>query len=143
MRVIGAKVKLWVIGAGIAVAVLAACVPMVHWVTPKGQPLTDARCSSHEAATGGGPEVCKFRSLRDIARDKEKCGLDGGYYRDSGLTGFLSACVFPNADDGKSCSRSTDCEGECAAETRTCRDAGLAGGLILDAHGNEMFGPVE
>lgn len=143
MRVVGSKVKLWMVGAGVAVAVLAACVPIVHWVTPKGQPLTDARCEDHVPSKDGGPDVCNFRTTKDTPKDAASCEADGGYLQSSVFAmNDPPLCVFPNADDGKHCTKSTDCEGTCDAKTRTCRDSKLWQ-PYLDEQGNETPGMVE
>lgn len=57
---------------------------------------------------------------KSIPAKKAACEARGGTYAPGGLFSAEYTCFTENPDAGKSCRKSTDCTGECLADTRTC-----------------------
>ncbi|MCA2010496.1 hypothetical protein LCM17_03285 [Cereibacter sphaeroides] len=53
------------------------------------------------------------------AAARAQCEAAGGMVMTAGLSGH-EFCAARNSDAGQSCSRATDCDGYCEAETRQC-----------------------
>lgn len=51
--------------------------------------------------------------------EEAACVARGGYVGWAGLSG-VEFCAEPTSDAGQICSRASDCESYCEAETRTC-----------------------
>ncbi|NBZ86921.1 hypothetical protein [Stagnihabitans tardus] len=132
-------------------ALVVACGVQQTWVTPKGQVFQSATCDTHELTPGGGPDTCLWRKIDTSEVEQAKCKADGGnvyvsasasYPIFPGSHIYEAGCIFPYADVGKACSKSTDCRGACDAETRTCRQSEL-GGDMLDENGRVTGGYIE
>jgi putative hemolysin len=77
--------------------------------------------------------VLKTMTAKEVAQ----CAKDGGRPETSGAMIGKPAeyCHMPAPDEGKSCSRETDCSGVCSATTRTCTVIGEGEWSILDENG--------
>ncbi len=69
------------------------------------------------SACRDGEEAKGYDFPGDRAR-KRACIEEGGHWERAGMIGH--ACLFRTKDAGKSCTRATDCEGTCLADTRSC-----------------------
>ena len=64
------------------------------------------------------PEAEPAGAVRDV-REEKRCEEQGGrYLLEHPHVSY--ECVLPFADAGKSCTRASDCRGQCMAETKTC-----------------------
>jgi hypothetical protein len=135
------RVKDWVVAALVLAIGTVACAPTVKWLTPQGEPLTDARCDDPKPAKDGGPDICYSREIKGTPRDLAKCENDRGRVWTS-MLGPYHICYFPPADIGKSCRRSTDCEVQCDATTKTCQGFDMTSST-LDENGNLDKGHFE
>lgn len=124
---------------GLLLALAVACAPQGAWVTPKGEALAIAACEGQVPATGGGPAVCVSRQIDRSETAVASCKAEGGVdYEAWNRDGRPLLCVYPAADAGKSCQRSSDCEIACDAATRQCR--GIDGlGEVLDDQGGRQW----
>lgn len=122
------------------VLTIVACAPMLTWVTPKGQEFTSANCYDHHVSKDGGPEICRSRVIASNPKDKEACHSQGGVDRVRSLFGADEPllCIYPSADEGKACSKESDCTIACDAPSRTCRGINSLG-AVLDENGQEFF----
>lgn len=146
MRGIWSQAELLVvaIGIGACVAALAACVPQgeqnkrAYWVTPAGHPVYTRKCDGNVPSTTGGPDICEYRVVTKFtAAEQAACEADGGSMTMSMLTGpdGPKVCRFPTADEGKTCSKGSDCTIACDADSHQCR--GISGlGAILAEDGS-------
>ena len=93
--------KGWVRTGGLLLAILSlsACAPEPQLPTPS--PKERLRTTAERAETE--PE-------------RQRCVAEGGTVEHRGMFGS-AMCVKPYPDAGKACSRKTDCEGMCLADT--------------------------
>ncbi|RPE70983.1 hypothetical protein EDD53_0096 [Pacificibacter maritimus] len=72
-------------------------------------------------------------------RAEESCLARGGTYGTGGAAG-LKVCYETPKDAGKSCSKSTDCESQCLARSKSCAPLKPVFGCssILDSLGREV-----
>lgn len=122
-------------------ALLVACGTDLTWVTPRGQVFHHSTCDQHSPTPGGGPDTCLWRKIRATPAEEAKCEADGGYARGSILVPIklfginYETCFFPEADIGKACQKSTDCQSTCDADTHTCQSINFSG-RFLDENGH-------
>ncbi len=71
--------------------------------------------------------------------ERAACEAAGGEYARGGILAYWM-CYMPTSDAGKSCSRSSDCEAICYAETRQCSPVSPEFGCIalLDEDGKRQ-----
>lgn len=84
------------------------------------------------------PSDPQGRTPSEIEAARAECVAAGGKYTSGGRGGLT--CIMPTSDAGKACSRATDCEGFCLAETGTCAPRRPMFGCfpILDAEGQRV-----
>ncbi len=117
---------------------LAACVGD----GPVGPDEWDACEASGRVVVGDGKggSICRARELP--RSEAAECVARGGRVSTAGLLGY-EYCYVPPGDMGKACSRRSDCERECLAETRQCGDPGASGASVLDDLGRVEQMPIE
>lgn len=114
----GAKCRLLV--SFVATIALASCVPQ-----------NDAPQTQTYGLAGYNPE--------GAAQAEQSCLARGGQYTIGGLAG-LKVCFETPKDAGKSCSKATDCDGQCLARSKSCAPLTPLFGCnaILDSAGREV-----
>ncbi len=75
-------------------------------------------------------------------REAAECKMREGAVWYSSLE-HAQYCRILATDIGKKCSKRTDCQEECEAETRTCQSLPDVGISVLDENGQVVEGPVE
>ncbi len=65
----------------------------------------------------GAPRVSPFWSI-----ERQTCVREGGRWGKGGLLG-LEMCFPHYSDGGKTCTTSSQCQGQCDAETRQCTES--------------------
>jgi hypothetical protein len=75
-------------------------------------------------------------------REREACEKKGGAVWYSSLA-ETEYCKILATDIGKACTKRSDCQEECSADTRTCQSLPPMGFSILDEDGQIVEGPVE
>jgi CxxC motif-containing protein (DUF1111 family) len=75
-------------------------------------------------------------------RERAECKMKGGAVWYSSLADE-EYCKILATDLGKACSKRTDCQEECSADTRTCQSLPPMGFSVLDDDGQVVEGAVE
>ncbi|MBU2868488.1 hypothetical protein [Pacificibacter marinus] len=103
-----------------AIVALAACVPS-----------DDTSQTQDYGLAGYNPAAA--------AQAEQSCLARGGQYAVGGIAG-LKVCFERPKDAGKSCSKSTDCDSQCLARSKSCAPVTPLFGCnaILDSSGREV-----
>jgi hypothetical protein len=69
--------------------------------------------------TTGGAVPPGFDNFAMTAAERADCMARGGTVGRGGMSP-AEICIVPTKDGGKSCTRASDCDGHCLAQTKTC-----------------------
>lgn len=117
-------------------AVVAPPVQIADKTTPRPKPRPDATTTKPASTT---TPVVASEPLPPTSPEEKLCAKSGGDWSAMGQSsGHL--CVHRTRDSGKSCSRKSDCQGECLAQSGTCSPITPLTGCndILQANGSRM-----
>ena len=84
---------------------------------PKAAPKPDPKAKPDETAVSPPPEAAPPPAT--LSPEAQACQKRGGRYIKTG-SGNLRACVKVTGEEGKTCTRETDCKGACLARSGTC-----------------------
>lgn len=121
---------------GTRLAVVVAAMALVACL-PQGDASQDGYAVGPGAAESDPSQVVTARAA---------CEARGGEWRNAGISGLMTCFTTPR-DAGKTCERSSDCETECLARSRSCSPVSPLLGCndVLDAsgtHGDPMRGLI-